>query len=105
MGIFNEVIDITHHSKRTQAGNLEAAGVLKSASNDSGKVISTSVPQNVTVEKAIEYFKANATGEYTNLYTATAQWLEKFNSYSRTIINKATENIPSVDISEVSEDE
>lgn len=104
MGIVNEVIDITHHSKRTQAGNLEAAGIIKSVSTPK-EVVHTEVPQNVTLERAIDYFKNNATGEYTNLYKATAQWLEKFNTYSRTAVNKVVDNVTTVDMSEVNEDE
>lgn len=105
MGIFNEVIDITHHSKRTQAGNLEAAGVIKPTVTSSGEMIESKVPQNVTIEKAIEYFRSNAQGEYANLYTATAQWLERFNTYSRTAVNKANESVATVDMSEVDNDE
>lgn len=107
MGIINEVIDITHHSKRTQAGNLERAGVIKASKADtSGVACSSEVPQNITIERAIDYFKQNAEGEYKNLYTATAKWLEQFNTFSRTSVKKATDNdIATVDVSEVSDNE
>lgn len=116
MGIFDEVIDITHHSKRTQAGNLAAAGVIPNS--DSGAEITqpkTSVPQNITIEKAIQFYRENAVGEYKNLYSATADYLEKLNSYSRTVVKNileknieetsVDEEIPTVDLSEVSENE
>ena len=110
MGIFNEVIDITHYSKRTQAGNLIAAGVIKPVSNDeSSPDVIRGVPQNITVETAIQYFRDNAVGEYERLYKATAQWLERYNTYSRTLVNKAVEESAeitnTVDMSEVTDNE
>lgn len=103
-GMFKSV-DITHHSKRTQAGNLIAAGVISTPNTEVPTTTNSTVPQNITVEVAIEYFKNNAIGDYERLYKATAEWLERFNTYSRTLVNKAVEEskTPTVDMSEVEE--
>ena len=102
--MFNKVEDITHHSKRTQRGNLISAGVIK-PNTDIPKPVESVVPQNVTPEKAIEFFKKNATGEYTNLYTSTAKWLEQYLTVSKSAIRRAESDVATVDISEVNTNE
>ena len=106
--ICNQVIDITHHSKRTQAGNLINAGKNNVVDNtkDTGVIDSNSnVPVNVTIESAIEYYKNNATGSFANLYSFTVDVLEKYRQISRKAINdmKSQENsdVVEVDINEV----
>lgn len=114
MGVFDNVQDITHYSKRTQAGNLIAAGVIpkEEVTTSAPK---TSVPQNITIEGAIQYYRDNATGDYARLYTATADWLERLNSYSRTVVQNALSkesettdtdysDTPTVDMSEVNDE-
>ena len=105
--ICNQVIDITHHSKRTQAGNLINAGKnVVDNTKDTGVIDSNSnVPVNVTIESAIEYYKNNATGSFANLYSFTVDVLEKYRKLSKKAINdmKSQENsdVVEVDINEV----
>lgn len=116
--------DITHHSKRTQAGNIEKAGtaydVVVSAnqngvalSKNSVSISNSSVPKSVTLESAIKFFRENAVGECSTLFKMTAEWLDKYRVASRTAMNKliqeAKENeerdsdTVTVDMSEVGE--
>lgn len=92
--------DITHHSKRTQAENIEKAGTAydvimqREALSKSGEDYSpnanagSDVPKTVTLESAITYFRSHASGDKSALYTMTADWLEKYRTASRTAINK-----------------
>lgn len=115
-----KVEDITHHSKRTQAGNVAKAGtaydvVMGKAnglaiSDSDVSPIKSRVPQNVTLETAIKFFRENANGEYTTLFTQTAEWLDKYRVASRTAMNrlikeaeqnKEEDNTLTVDMSEV----
>ena len=68
------VYDITHKPKRYQSDNLRKAQADKESQDP---VISegSTVPQSVTIESAISYFEANATGEFRALYSSTAMWL------------------------------
>lgn len=109
-----KVEDITHYSKRTQAGNVEKAGtsydkVVSEMSSVNTNVKESSVPVNVTIESAIQYFKDNATGDKRNLYTFTADILDKYRLISRSSVSKAFEkakeesvndNVIEVDMSE-----
>lgn len=114
--------DITHHSKRTQAGNIEKAGTAydvvsanqNGVSVNSGSVCSSlNVPKSVTLESAIKFFRENAVGECATLFKMTAEWLDKYRVASRTAMNKliqeAKENeekdsdTVTVDMSEVGE--
>ena len=114
--------DITHHSKRTQAGNIEKAGtsydVVSANQNgvsvNSGSVCSyLNVPKSVTLESAIKFFRENSVGECATLFKMTAEWLDKYRVASRTAMNKliqeAKENeekdsdTVTVDMSEVGE--
>lgn len=116
-------VDITHHSKRTQAGNIAKAGTAYDVvmGNSSGLVIDndgvssitkSNVPQNVTLETAIKFFRENAKGECSKLFSQTADWLDKYRVASRTAMNKllkeaeqsnegAEDNTLTVDMSEV----
>lgn len=107
------VEDITHHPKRTQAGNIEKAGTsydkLVSSIAGNQPVSSGDAPVNVTLESATQYFRDNATGILANLYTFTADILDKYRVISKSAISKAFEeakkesedsNIVEVDISE-----
>ena len=92
--------DITHHSKRTQAENIEKAGTAydvvmqREALSKSGVDYSpnanagSDVPKTVTLESAITYFRSHASGDKSALYTMAADWLEKYRTASRTAINK-----------------
>lgn len=108
------VEDITHHSKRTQAGNIEKAGtsydaLVESMSKNISGDTSTSVPVNVTIETAIQYFRDNAKGENTNLYSFTANILEKYRTAFKSAIAKAIkdsdDSVLEVDASEVNDSE
>lgn len=74
-------IDITHRSKRTQRDNIVKSGVLfdgESNSNEDVKDALSGVPvHSVTIERAIQYYEANATGDYKTLYSLTAKWLRQ----------------------------
>ena len=88
MSIFNEVIDITHHSNRTQEGNLRAAGII----TDEVTTVApkaTSVPQNVTLETAINFFESNAHGEYSILYRQTAKGLKEYLAVPKSELRKS----------------
>lgn len=90
------VEDITHHSKRTQAGNIEKAGTsYDKVVSESGATASSDakcgVPVNVTIESAIQYYRDNATGDKANLYTFTAEILEKYRVISKSAVSKAFE--------------
>ena len=90
--------DITHYSKRTQAGNVEQAGTsydkfVSEMTSGNANVKESSVPVNVTIESAIQYFKDNATGDKRNLYTFTADILDKYRVVSRSAVSKAFEKV------------
>lgn len=96
MGIFNEVIDITHHSKRTQAGNLAKANPDRVTNTTTEETVHK-VPVNVTIETAIEYFRSNATGENANLYSFTAEVLDKYRLLTKKSL-KELSDCPSGDV-------
>lgn len=90
MSIFNEVIDITHHSNRTQEGNLRAAGII----TDEVTTVApnrTNIPQSITLETAIEFFNNNAHGEYATLYKQTAKWLTEYLAVPKSELRKMKE--------------
>lgn len=98
MGIFDSVIDITHHSKRTQAGNLEQAGVVVTQPEPEVPDYSDSdIPQVVTVERAIDYYKKHATGARANLYQLTAKWLEQYHAVAQVHVHRALEQLAEPD--------
>lgn len=107
------VEDITHHPKRTQAGNIEKAGtsyekLVAESSVNSPVSGSSDIPVNVTIESAIQYFRSHTTGSLANLYAFTSDILEKYRVISKSAVSKAFEeakkesysNIVEVDISE-----
>lgn len=125
MGAF-ETIDITHHPKRTQAGNVAKAGTAYSKSvsqpvkeGSAPNVLSASevadilnIPANVTLETAIKFYRSHATGQFETLFTMTAEWLEKYRLVSRATVNKAIQqteeqeskdDVLTVDMSKVGE--
>jgi hypothetical protein len=68
--------NITHKPKRMQGDSLKKDGDEISSVDVDGKTSSAkSVPNVVTIERAIKYYKEHATGEHTKLYIATAKWL------------------------------
>lgn len=73
------VIDVTHRPKRTQSSNLARAYGESSSSSDSPSR-SNNVPSVVTIERAIQYFEENASGELSTLYRQTAVWLRQLMS-------------------------
>lgn len=112
--------DITHHSKRTQAGNIEKAGTAYDLCVDnsssirvdtSSKVTTVSeVPKSVTLESAIKFYREHATGRMYSLFKMTAEWLDKYRTASRTAMNKLIEEAKekekeavTVDMSEMEE--
>ena len=92
MSIFNTVEDITHYSKRTQEGNLIAAGVIKPEEVEP-KFSRSAVPQNITIETAMKYYLDNAQGEYAVLYKATAKWLSELNSIPKSELKKSISTV------------
>lgn len=75
------VVDITHHSKRTQEGNLKGHSSNRIVTEDSTVLntdtSSTPVPRAVTLENAIDFY-ANAKDKdpaIVKLFSATANWL------------------------------
>ena len=92
----HNVEDITHHPKRTQAGNIEKAGtsyekLVAESSLNSHVSVASDIPVNVTIESAIQYFRSHLTGATANLYTFTADILEKYRLVSKSAISKAFE--------------
>ena len=104
--------DITHHSKRTQAGNIEKAGtaydvVMSNGTKDEVKlsenpvsITTYGIPKSVTLESAITFFRENAKGDCKVLFTMTADWLLKESEESEESVNDSTVTI---DMSEIGE--
>lgn len=67
--------DITHKPKRKQS-EIENENNSNSAGSEAVNVTLSSVPQSVTLESAITYFKDNASGANKQLFNRTASWLE-----------------------------
>ena len=74
------VVDITHKPKRTQADSLKQA--MKQDDPHISDTGATTVPQVVTLERAIAYYETHAEGEHNILYTMTAKWLREYLSKS-----------------------
>ena len=68
------VIDVTHKPKRMQSTNLQA---VQSAETGAPEVKNSEVPTVVTMERAIAFYESHAEGEYSVLYSRTAQWLRE----------------------------
>ena len=73
------VVDITHKPLRTQAGNLERSmSLTKEEGNEETVSPTTSVPNTITIERAIEFYESHSEGAYKVLYSLTAKWLREF---------------------------
>lgn len=73
------VVDITHKPLRTQAGNLERSmSLTKEEGNEETISSTTSVPNIITIERAIEFYESHSEGAYKVLYSLTAKWLREF---------------------------
>lgn len=86
------VIDITHKPKRLQRDNIMQAGTAYNADNPDtsvGDPLSCIPLHNVTIERAIQYYEANATGELTTLYSNTAKWLRQLLAVGMNAVAKA----------------
>lgn len=70
------VVDVTHRPKRMQGTNLR--NMADHESNSSQEVYESNVPQSATLERAIQFYESNATGEYRVLYAQTAKWLREY---------------------------
>lgn len=106
----DNVIDITHYSKRTQAGNVLRAGTAFSKPVVDTAPMTKDIPVAVTIETAIQYFNDNAVGEKSVLYKMTAEWLENYRSIAHStakrILSEAQEdNVLTVDVSEEEDNE
>lgn len=74
------VVDITHHPKRTQGGNLNNRPDRIYVSEETDTPTQQEqgdVPRAITVENAIDYYTNKKTGniQLAKLYSATAVWL------------------------------
>ena len=65
------VVDITHYPERTLKENLKAAQQTENEEVKSELLVDT----NITLEKAIKFYKENSSGENGALFSATAKWL------------------------------
>ena len=73
------VVDITHKPLRTQAGNLERSmSMTKEEVSEETISTTTSVPNTITIERAIEFYESHSEGAYKVLYSLTAKWLREF---------------------------
>lgn len=76
------VVDITHHSKRTQEGNLkmQSERIYGCTNVEDANNIEVSAPRAVTIENAIDFYsKATTTDvQLAKLYSATSLWLEDY---------------------------
>lgn len=71
--------DITHKPRRLQSDNIKQSDRWADAPKEDEAIDPTTcVPlHGVTVERAIQYYEANAKGEYATLYNSTAKWLRQ----------------------------
>lgn len=86
------VLDITHKPKRLQRDNILAAGTQypEEESRDNQVSAMSCVPlHNITIERAIQYYESNATGEFATLYSNTAVWLRRLIAAGKSAVQKA----------------
>ena len=84
------VVDVTHKPKRMQGANLRN---MTSPDTDSSQdVYESNVPQSATLERAIQFFESNATGEYRVLYAQTAKWLREYMTKTMPVVNVPQES-------------
>lgn len=67
------VHDITHRPKRMQGDSIKSQESLTTV--DSVITSPRSIPQSVTIEKAIQFYESHAEGEFEVLFKSTAKWL------------------------------
>lgn len=90
------VVDISHKPRRLQHDNIVAAGtkyIDEHSEEFEGDPMSCVPLHNVTIERAIQYYEANAQGEYATLYSTTAKWLRKLLSYGKQAMYTATHEV------------
>lgn len=103
----NTTVDVTHKPKRLQRDNLIQAGTAISVpqeDSEQGQPMSCIPLHNVTIERAIQYYEANAVGEYATLYTSTAEWLRQLIAVGKTATIRALQELKAQE-SEVRADE
>lgn len=101
-------INISHKPRRLQRDNIIAAGTAADDPTESAERDSpmSCVPlHNVTIERAIQYYEANATGEVATLYSNTAKWLRSLLSVGMNAVKKAVQEESEEHTNEVSEGE
>ena len=84
-------IDITHKPTRLQSDNIIQAGTqFQSEDSVTPTDATNSVPlQHVTLERAIQYYEANARGELSTLYRNTAKWLRQLLAVGNNAVARA----------------
>ena len=84
------VIDVTHKPKRLQGMNLRT---MTDHNNTEGQETKEhNVPQSATLERAIQFYESNATGEYQVLYAQTAKWLREYMTKTIPVVNVPQES-------------
>lgn len=78
------VVDITHKPKRTQGDNIKA---IQSEEFRETTSEGSTVPRIVTLERAIDFYESNSSGELSSLYLQTAKWLREFMSKSVPVVS------------------
>ena len=71
--------DVTHKPKRMQSAVEDERNT--DADDTTVNVTLSSVPQSVTLESAITYFKNNASGANKQIFSRTATWLEELRQH------------------------
>ena len=97
----NVNIDITHKPKRLQRDNLIQAGTAVIEQSDEAtaamQAMSCIPLHNITLERAVQYYEANATGEYATLYSTTAKWLRQLIAIGKTATLKAERELAALE--------
>ena len=82
------VVDVTHRPKRMQGANLKT--MIESEPNQ--EKVESNVPQSATLERAIQFYESNATGEYKVLYAQTAKWLREYMTKTMPVVQVPVES-------------
>ena len=99
------VRDITHRPKRMQSDNLKRAAINSKEEEEEVVTIgekSNDILKVLTLERAIVFYEANATGEFEKLYIQTAKWLRELLNRSVSIPEPT---VIGVDLREPSEED
>jgi hypothetical protein len=88
-GLVREVIDATVHPKRFQ--NQIAVELGTATVNEEGKVVPHVPQSNITLEKAITWYREQATGEFAGMYGQTANWLTELLKKKGVAVGDATQ--------------